>query len=157
MRVVPSTVISVVTSSVEPVFMTSPSFMTEPSVPDSITTDLVSPATSNVPDISVSAKDGSSPGIGGVTGSGSACGSVCTAVGATVGTSVGTAVGLIDGGASVAATCGAGVFMTGLLVSDSPPHAMDKMIRDSVRAMTGSERRANNVRSLLGSGFTILV
>ena len=153
MRVVPSTVISVVTSSVEPVFMTSPSFMTEPSVPDSITTDLVSPATSNVPDISVSAKDGSNPGMGSVTGAGSACDSVCTAVGATVG----TGVGLIDGGASVAATCGAGVFMTALLVSDSPPHAMDKMIRDSVRAKTGSERRENNVRSLLGSGITILV
>ena len=57
----------------------------------------------------------------------------------------------------MAATCGAGVFMTALLVSDSPPHAMDKMIRDNVRAKTGSERRANNVRSLLGSGFTILV
>jgi len=66
-------------------------------------------------------------------------------------------VGLIDGGASVAATCGAGVFMTALLVSDSPPHAMDKMIRDSVRAMTERERRENNVKSLLGSGFTILV
>ena len=70
---------------------------------------------------------------------------------------IGIAVGLIDGGASVAATCGAGVFMTELLVSDSPPHAIDNMIRDNVRAMTGSERRANNVKSLLGSGFTILV
>ena len=70
---------------------------------------------------------------------------------------IGIAVGLIDGGASVAATCGAGVFMTALLVSDSPPHAMDKMIRDSVRAMTERERRENNVRSLLGSGITILV
>ena len=66
-------------------------------------------------------------------------------------------MGLIDGGPSVAATCGAGVFMTALLVSDSPPHAMDKMIRDSVRAMTERERRENNVRSLLGSGITILV
>ena len=47
--------------------------------------------------------------------------------------------------------------MTALLVSDSPPHAMDKMIRDSVSAITGSERRENNVRSLLGSGITILV
>ena len=95
--------------------------------------------------------------MGGVTGSGSACGPVCTAVGATVGTGVGTAVGLIDGGASVAATCGAGVFMTALSVAESPPHAMDKMIRDNVRAMTGSERRENNVRSLLSSGLTILV
>ena len=66
---------------------------------------------------------------------------------------IGTAVGLIDGGASVAATCGAGVFMTALLVSDSPPHAMDKMIRDSVRAMTERERRESNVMSLLGSGL----
>ena len=56
MRVVPSTVISVVTSSVAPVFMTAPSFMTDPSLPDSITTALVSPATSNVPDTSVSSK-----------------------------------------------------------------------------------------------------
>ena len=70
---------------------------------------------------------------------------------------IGPVVGLIDGGASVAATCGAGVFMTEMLVSDSPPHAMDKMIRDSVSAMTGSERRENNVRSLLGSDITILV
>ena len=70
---------------------------------------------------------------------------------------IGPVVGLIDGGASGAATSGAGVFMTALLVSDSPPHAMDKMIRDSVRAITFSERRENNVRSLLGSGFTILV
>ena len=69
---------------------------------------------------------------------------------------IGTIVGLVVG-ASVAATCGAGVFTPALLVSDSPPHAMDKMIRDSVRAMTGSERRVNNVRSLLGSGITILV
>ena len=66
---------------------------------------------------------------------------------------IGPVVGLIDGGASVASTCGAGVFMTELLVSDSPPHAMDKMIRDSVRAMTERERRENNVRSLLGRGL----
>ena len=70
---------------------------------------------------------------------------------------IGIVVGLVDGGASVAATCGAGVFMTGLLVSESPPHAMDKMIRDNVRAMTGSARRENNVRSFLSSGLTILV
>ena len=70
---------------------------------------------------------------------------------------IGDVVGLVDGGASAAATCGAGVFITALVVSDSPPHAMDNMIRDSVSAMTGSERRADNVRSLLGSCFTILV
>ncbi len=56
MRFVPSTVISVVTSSVAPVFMTSRFFMTEPSIPDSITTALVAPATPNVPDTSVSSK-----------------------------------------------------------------------------------------------------
>ena len=64
-------------------------------------------------------------------------------------------MGLIVGAASVAVTCGMGVFMTVVFVSESPPHAMDKMIRDSGWAMILSERRDSNVKSLLCGGFTI--
>jgi hypothetical protein len=52
-------------------------------------------------------------------------------------------------------TCGAGVLIAVVFVLGSPPHAMDKITKDSVRAMTESERRGdNNVNSLLFGGVS---